>query len=58
MSNAGKIVELPYSIHVFATFMFGADFKVFGFLSFALPDKWCENPTHWEIGIFKAFGNF
>lgn len=40
------------------TFIFDAAFKFFGFLSFALPDKWCENATHWEIGIFNAFGNF
>ena len=45
-------------MQVFWTFILPADFKVLGFLSLAVPDKWWEKATHCEMGIFKALGNF
>jgi len=45
-------------MQVLKTFIVAAPFNVFAFLSFALPERWCENPIHCEIGMFKAFGNF
>lgn len=38
--------------------MFGAAFKVLGFLSFVEPERCWEKATHWLMGIFKVFGNF
>jgi hypothetical protein len=58
VSKAGYIVELPYSMHVLETFIFGAAFKVFGFLSFVLPERCWEKATHCVIGILSALGNF
>ena len=57
-SNAGEMVELLSSIQVSATFIFGAFFKVIGFLSLTVPDKWWAKQMHWLRGMFKAFGNF
>jgi hypothetical protein len=52
------MVELPYSMQVLNTRMFGAAFMVFGFLSFVEPDKCWLKAMHCEMGMFKAFGNF
>lgn len=51
-------MELPSSMHVLYTFIFGAAFKVFGFLSFVDPETWWEKATHWDTGTLRAFGNF
>lgn len=56
--NAGPIVELPSSMHVFWTFMFGAAFSVFGFFYLVDPDRCWAKATHCWTGIFNALGNF
>ena len=58
VSNAGWIVELPSSIHVFATFIVGALFKGLDFCSRIFPEMWWENAIHWLIGMLRALGNF
>ena len=58
LSNAGYRVELPYSIQVLCTFMFGADFKEGAFLSLAFPEKCCAKATHCSMGMLRDLGNF